>query len=39
MAFTRRMSEAGEVLGVRLVDHLILGTNRRWISLRRRGGW
>ena len=39
LAFTRRMAEAGDLLGVRLVDHLILGTHHRWVSLRRRGGW
>jgi len=39
LSFTRRMVEAGEVIGVRLVDHLILGSAGRWISLRDRGGW
>lgn len=39
LSFTRRMAEAGELLGVRLLDHLILGTCHRWVSLRRRGGW
>jgi DNA repair protein RadC len=39
LAFTRRLSEAGELLGVRLLDHLILGTGHRWVSLSRRGGW
>lgn len=39
LSFTRRMVEAGEVLGVRLVDHLILGSSGRWVSLRERGGW
>ena len=39
LAFTRRMAEAGELVGVRLLDHLILGTSHRWVSLRRRGGW
>lgn len=39
LAFTRRISEAGELLGIRLVDHLILGSNSRWVSLRQRGGW
>lgn len=39
LAFTRRLSEAGEVVGVRLVDHLILGTTEQWVSLRQRGGW
>ncbi len=39
LAFTRRMAEAGEIVGVRLVDHLILGTGGRWVSLKARGGW
>lgn len=39
LAFTRRMAQAGEVVGIRLVDHLILGAGGRWLSLRRRGGW
>ncbi len=35
--FTRRMVDAGKLLGVRLLDHLILGCQGRWISLARRG--
>jgi len=37
LAFTRRLAEAGETVGVRLVDHLIVGSGGRWISLRQRG--
>jgi len=37
--FTRRMSEAAEVIGVELVDHLVLGTPGRWRSLKNLGGW
>lgn len=37
LAFTRRLSEAGEAVGIRLVDHLILGAGDRWVSLRQRG--
>ncbi len=37
IAFTRRMLEAGDVVGVRLVDHLILGNGGHWTSLERRG--
>lgn len=37
MAFTRRMVEAGEAIGVRLVDHLIVGSTGRWVSLKERG--
>jgi DNA repair protein RadC len=39
LAFTRRLAEAGEVVGIRLVDHLVLGTVGRWVSLAERGGW
>ena len=39
LLFTRRLAEAGEVLGVTLIDHLIVGHGGRWISLRDRGAW
>ncbi len=39
LAFTRRVAEAGDIVGVRLVDHLILGDAGRWVSLRQRGAW
>jgi DNA repair protein RadC len=39
LAFTRRLAEAAEVVGIPLVDHLILGGTERWISLRERGAW
>lgn len=39
LAFTRRMAEAGEAVGIRLVDHLILGSTGRWVSLKERGAW
>lgn len=37
-AVTRRLVEAGELLGVPLVDHLVLGDGR-YVSLRRRMGF
>lgn len=37
IAFTRRLREAGDILGVRLIDHLILGNGGRWTSLERLG--
>lgn len=37
--FTRRMAQAGELLGIRLVDHMILGSRGGWVSLKRRGAW
>lgn len=39
LVFTRRLDQAGETVGVRLVDHLVLGDATRWVSLRERGGW
>ena len=39
LAFTRRVAQAGDVIGVRLVDHLILAAGGRWLSLKKRGGW
>ncbi len=39
LSFTRRMAEACEVLGVRLVDHMIVGGAGRWVSLKERGAW
>jgi DNA repair protein RadC len=37
LAFTRRLAEAAEIVGLSLVDHLVLGGVDRWISLRERG--
>ena len=39
LAFTRRMAAAGELLGIRLIDHMILGGGGTWVSLQRRGAW
>ena len=39
LSFTRRMAEAGDAVGIRLIDHLILGGTRDWVSLRERGSW
>jgi len=36
IAFTLRMYRAGAELGVELLDHLIIGGVRRWVSLRER---
>jgi len=36
LVFTRKMVEAARLLGVELLDHLILGTNR-YVSLKQRG--
>lgn len=37
--FTRRLAEAGEVLGISLVDHLIIGAGGLWLSMKERGAW
>jgi DNA repair protein RadC len=37
LAFTQRMKDAGEIVGVRLLDHFILGSAGQWVSLRQRG--
>jgi len=39
LAFTRRMAEAGEIVGIRLVDHVVVGNVGRYVSLRERGAW
>lgn len=41
LAFTRRLDEAARVVGIRLHDHLIIGSGSgfAWTSLRERGGW
>lgn len=36
LAITRRISEAGELIGIRLLDHIIIGDNN-FVSLRERG--
>jgi len=38
LLFTRRMAEASEIVGVRLVDHVVLGHRGRWVSIRERAG-
>jgi len=37
VAFTRRMAVAGDAVGIRLVDHLVVGSTGRWVSLKERG--
>ncbi len=39
LLFTERMAKASELIGVKLVDHLIVGALGRWVSLSRRGSW
>ena len=35
--FTKRMVDAGSLLGIWIVDHLIVGVQGRWVSLAREG--
>ncbi len=38
LAFTRRLAQAGDLLGIRLLDHVILGDPGRWLSLKNHPG-
>lgn len=38
LALTRRLRQAGEILGIELVDHLIIGATD-YVSLRKLTGW
>ena len=37
--FTFRMAQACELMGVRLMDHVIVGDHGTWVSLKQRGAW
>ena len=37
--FTQRMAEAGEVVGIRLHDHIIVGQGGQWVALSRLMDW
>ena len=37
LALTRRLVSAGNLLGIELLDHIVLGENGRFVSLRDRG--
>jgi len=39
LLFTRRMDGAADLVGVRLVDHLVVGGSGRWVSMLRRAAW
>ena len=39
IAFTKRLAQAGEIVGVLLVDHLIVAGPHQWTSLRELGAW
>lgn len=34
---TKRLAEAGKLLGIEVLDHLIIGDNGRYVSLKERG--
>ncbi|MCB1055052.1 MAG: DNA repair protein RadC [Acidobacteria bacterium] len=36
VAFTRRLAQSADIVGLRLLDHLILGRGGRWMSLLKR---
>ncbi len=38
LVFTRKIVAAGEVVGIRVYDHIILGNLGRWVSLQSKGG-
>ncbi|HEV7672643.1 MAG TPA: DNA repair protein RadC [Thermoanaerobaculia bacterium] len=37
--FTRRFTQAAEIVGIKLIDHLVLGGTTRWCSIRDRRPW
>lgn len=37
ISITKRIKESGEILGIKLIDHIIIGTNGRFSSLKERG--
>lgn len=37
--FTRRFAKAANVIGIRLVDHLIVTTGGGWVSMKQQGHW
>jgi DNA repair protein RadC len=39
LLFTRRMAEAAEIVGLRLVDHVVLGHRGQWVSLKEKSAW
>ncbi|HYO14809.1 MAG TPA: JAB domain-containing protein, partial [Thermoanaerobaculia bacterium] len=39
LVFTRRMAEAAGVVGLELADHVIIGNQGRWVSLKDKHAW
>lgn len=39
LSFTYRLVQAAEIFGIQLIDHLILGSCRQYVSLHKRAPW
>ncbi len=39
LSFTRRMAEAADLVGMKMLDHVVLGSRGRWVSVNRLNGW
>ena len=39
LQFTRRVREAAALLNIRLLDHIVVGSVGRWVSMQERGPW
>lgn len=37
ISITKRLKECGELIGINLIDHIIIGDNNRFISLKEKG--
>jgi DNA repair protein RadC len=37
MAVTERLKKAGEILGIQLLDHVIVGNDGQFVSLKEKG--
>ena len=38
LAVTKRVVEVGDIIGIKLVDHIVVGSPGRWASIADRGG-
>jgi DNA repair protein RadC len=38
-AITTRLRQAGELLGIRVLDHVVIGDEGRYVSMAETGGW
>lgn len=37
ISITKRLKECGEIIGINLIDHIIIGDNNRFVSLKEKG--